>query len=113
MSDKSYNGWSSYETWAVKLWMDNDEGSHNFWRELSEESWKQAAFPANQAFRGSTQEESAVHILAERLKADHEESLPELNGFAADLLNAAMSEVDWREIAESLIADAKEALEIK
>ncbi len=32
MSDeKGYNGWSNYETWNVKLWMDNDEGSYNYW----------------------------------------------------------------------------------
>jgi hypothetical protein len=24
MSDKPYNGWSNYETWAVKLWIDNE-----------------------------------------------------------------------------------------
>ena len=24
----SYNGWTNYETWAVKLWMDNEEGSY-------------------------------------------------------------------------------------
>ena len=22
MSDKTYNGWTNYETWLVKLWMD-------------------------------------------------------------------------------------------
>lgn len=31
-----------------------------------------------------------------------------LNGFAVDLLNAAMREVNWQEISEHLIADAKE-----
>jgi hypothetical protein len=39
------------------------------------------------------------------LKDRHEEALPELQGFAADLMNAAMSEVNWHEIAVSLIED--------
>ena len=25
-----YNGWSNYETWNFKLWLDNDEGVHNY-----------------------------------------------------------------------------------
>ncbi len=27
--DKTYDGWSSYETWSVNSWMDNDEGSQD------------------------------------------------------------------------------------
>jgi hypothetical protein len=23
--DRKYNGWSNYETWNFKLWLDNDE----------------------------------------------------------------------------------------
>ena len=38
----AYNGWSNYETWNVALWLDNDEGSYNYWqdrtREIAEES---------------------------------------------------------------------------
>ena len=25
-----YNGWSNYETWNFKLWLDNDESVHNY-----------------------------------------------------------------------------------
>jgi hypothetical protein len=25
MTDNAYNGWSNWETWNVKLWLDNDQ----------------------------------------------------------------------------------------
>jgi hypothetical protein len=40
MVDKGYNGWSNYETWNVKLWIDNDEGSYEMWRERTRECWE-------------------------------------------------------------------------
>ena len=27
-NDKTYNGWSTYETWAVALWLDNERSSY-------------------------------------------------------------------------------------
>lgn len=94
MTRKEYNGWTNYETWVVKLWMDNDEGSYNYWQEIAQEYFERDA-------------ETASQDLAGLLKEHHEEALPEVNGFAADLLNAAMSEVNWDEIADSLIDDIK------
>ena len=29
VSDMSYNGWATYETWVVALWMQNDEYLYN------------------------------------------------------------------------------------
>ena len=48
--------------------------------------------------------------LADLLKMKYEESIPDgLDGTVyADLMNAALSEVDWYEIAQSLIEDAAE-----
>ena len=28
--DNKYNGWSNYETWNFKLWLDNDQDVHNY-----------------------------------------------------------------------------------
>ena len=28
--NRGYNGWSNYETWNFKLWLDNDESVHNY-----------------------------------------------------------------------------------
>lgn len=95
MTRKEYNGWTNYETWLVKLWIDNEEGNSRMWKEAAEQAVKR---------------HSDVSTLARTLKEEHENALPELKGFAADLMNAALSEVNWDEIAESLLNDAKEAL---
>lgn len=99
--DKRHNGWRNYETWLVKLWMDNDERAHGHFRDMAEGAWDVAE--ADSIF---TRYEDAVCKLADRMKCEHEDSLDDLdpkNGFWVDLLRAALSEVDWREIAENLL----------
>lgn len=105
MSDKTYNGWSNYETWAVKLWIDNEEGSYNYWQEQTREAWSQAL--TGRAYASQTRKERAAVILCDLLKSEHEEAQPVVTGVFSDLLNAAMSEVDWYEIAESMLDDAE------
>ena len=101
MTRKEYNGWTNYETWCVNLWMGNGEGSQAYFSEMAEEAVK----------RNRDDMDRAKWELAESIKAYHEEALPDVQGFAADLLGAALSEVDWDEIAGNLIDNAKEALE--
>lgn len=103
MTDKTYNGWSNYETWLVKLWMDNDQGSYEYWRAAVQDAW---AHPIENQFIESRKDRARI-ALADMLKTEHEDALPDVQGFAADLLNAAMSEVDWHEIASSLMDDAE------
>ena len=33
MQKLKYNGWYNYETWNLKLWLDNDEGTYNMVQE--------------------------------------------------------------------------------
>ncbi len=106
MSDKTYNGWTNYETWLVKLWMDNDQGSGEFWAEESEIAFRDCV-PS----KWNTRAQQARINLAEALKDRHEEycheALPKSlhASFIMDLLNGALSEVNWHEIAESLLTD--------
>jgi hypothetical protein len=89
MGDSTYNGWTNYETWAVKLWMDNDKGAFHEFQRLATAA-------------------RSEYELAQMIKAEHEEVMPELEGFAADLLQAAFGEVNWDEIASYLYEEAHE-----
>ena len=108
MTTKTYNGWTNYETWAVALWLDNDEQSQGYWRDMARECLESAK---NKPSEVLTVAEDATYMLADRLKDDHEEALPEIQGFASDLLNAAMSEVNWQEIAKGFVSEALEESE--
>lgn len=109
MTKKEYNGWTNYETWLVKLWMDNEEGSSNYWHE-------QAEMCLEQTDRRGFEDTEASAMLSDMLKERHEEIIYETipqhlhASFIMDLMNAAMSEVNWYEIAESLLQDAKEKI---
>jgi hypothetical protein len=103
MTHKDYNGWTNYETWNVKLWMDNHEFTYHYWQEQTDELWNCAR--ENQAWPGSTRKESAAVQLADTLKSECEENQPEVSGVYADLLGAALSEVNWLEIAENMLEE--------
>ena len=106
MKREKYNGWTNYETWLVNLWMDNDQISQGYFAEMADEALD-AATPT-----GSwTREESARFVLADKLK-DHFENeyggLVGPSGMWSDLLGAALSEVNWDEIASHLMDEAVE-----
>ena len=68
MSDNKYQGWTNYETWAVKLWIDNEEGSSDYWRERARDAYR-AAKPS----LSFTQREQATLDLSHELKDEIEE----------------------------------------
>lgn len=106
--DHRYNGWTNYETWAVSLWMDNEEGSYRYVRELARLCLKDAP-DASQVEDGIwTVEEAARFGLEDRLKEEYEEAMPELDGVWSDLLRGAFSEVDWLEIARNVLEEVAE-----
>jgi hypothetical protein len=84
----SYNGWSNYETWNVKLWLDNEQNSAYAMEEL-------AAIHRDN-----------VYELAGQIKDYVECDMPDMEASLwSDLLRSAFDEVDWREIARAYIED--------
>lgn len=79
---ETYNGWKNYETWNCKLWMDNDEFTQST-------IYSQASDLSTEEF-------------AEWIQEFHEMQMPEVEGWARDLLMSAIENVDWYEIAEAI-----------
>ena len=93
-----YNGWTNYETWCFNLWIDNNQGSQEYWQEQAIEAYDNADADH------FSKEANASFILRESLKDTFENDAPDLGACVwSDLLNAALSEVNWQEIAEAMI----------
>lgn len=97
---ETYNGYTNYETWAVALWIDNEQSTQEYWAEQAQACWDDATIT-----EFTTREQNAVHRLAEQLKEEHEEAMPEVEGVWADLLNAAFGSVDWYDIARTMLGE--------
>lgn len=94
MTKKEYNGWFNYETWLVNLWFDND-GMSEYWRECAESLLKHS------------DRDDAILALSDEMKEHVEDGNPckDQASFYADLMNAAISEVNFWDIAEHYFDD--------
>ena len=109
--DHTYNGWTNYETWAVALWIDNDEGMADQRVELGRR--------ANELARPTevlTREESAAYdyskMLQEWVEAEVDEARALLSrlgsfggGLCSDFIGASLSEVNWSELAKTWLEE--------
>lgn len=105
--DATYNGYTNYETWCVSLWLNNEEGSYRHCRMLAREM-ANAADDSSLVSDGIwTIEEATRNLLADALR----EFLEKLNPLSAqasvftDLIQAALSDVDWHELADVFLEE--------
>ena len=90
MKDTTYNG-ANYETWNVALWLGNDEGTYNLVRDMA---------------RDARKDEYPAGTLASMLETEVRDSTPDLGAsMYADLLGAALQEVNWYEIAKNILSE--------
>ena len=96
---RTFNGWSNYQTWAVNLWITNEQSSYFYWRDRTKVLVRESA--------AGDKGHSALATLADEIREAIEEecAIPKAS-LAADLMNAALAEVDWHEIAQGLVNDA-------
>lgn len=96
MKNQTYNGWKNYETWVTALWIDNDYGSYQYRCELVEQVKEECE-----------EQEERKNYLASVLKNWIEEQNPlaDCANVFTDLLNSALSEIDWQEIAENYLSE--------
>ena len=86
--DTTHNGWTNYETWCVKLWLDNEEDSHNQLMDI---------------VRHSPNDETASEAIRQLIT--YFSPLAEGNGMYHDLLRSALDNVNCDEIAKSVKQD--------
>ena len=82
MNHQVYNGWYNYETWVCALWLQNDQGSCSYWEEMTNEC-------------------EDVYSLSQMIKDEIEEGDPTNDeaSLYSDLMSAAISEINFNEIA--------------
>jgi hypothetical protein len=119
MTDETYNGWKNYETWAVGMFLDgNYDGPGTYYAALEavRTTLEDVDHPTSEYW---TEEESKRYGVADRLKDlvteyvnpesyDDDHPDPKLHPLVSDILGAALSDVDWHELADAWIQAASE-----
>lgn len=130
MTDTKYNGWKNYETWLAALWISNDEGFESQANEIAQAEIRAAVERENNRHENvayATLFAAADYLYCKENKPtgyaagsmccgealgtmlkDYVECVDEANllssaSFIADMFNAAMESIDWREIGEHYI----------
>jgi hypothetical protein len=101
MSNTKYNGWTNHDTWLCNLWFDNFDFTDLM-----------------HMFDGCEDKGDITNIIEDYIKDYVEEFVEsylapgDTHGFIHDMLNSAISEIDFRDIAEHYVDDVAEELEL-
>ena len=110
--EEPYHGNKNFETWSVSWWLTNDQVMCRRCRALAIEA-SHAVLDSSLVFDGIwTTAEAIRNLLADALR----ELVGELNPVAdqtslfTDLMDTALGEVDWHEIADEFLKEGSAAL---
>ena len=94
-TSESYSGWSNYDTWNFKLWLDNETSTQGMIYNLIKD-----------AIRYNKKQMDAIHYIRKFLEQYALENAPELeNGFYSDVLSASIRSVNYYQIADAYFFD--------
>jgi len=106
-----YNGWSNYETWNFKLWLDNDETVHNYIideiKKIKAIGYDAETYEVSNFLR-SYIDDNMPNLNVSTLSQSKYGSMCDKQGFYQDILNAGLREINTYEVAESYLEDLKE-----
>ena len=88
--NKEYSGWSNHETWRVMVYIHEDQELHEMVREWSENTFRE--------FDGEPDYSDGIRTLAETLEERIENQVTD---------TYSLYQVNWQEIAENLIDQAR------
>jgi hypothetical protein len=107
--DTRYQGWTNYETWAMHLWLTNEQSDYHYWREQAETHIRNAPKAQQVEQRIWTVAEAARFGLADQLREEIEDASPiKEPSVYTDLLGAAISNIDWHEVAQAFTDEVQE-----
>ena len=97
MSEKDkYNGWENYETWLCGLWH-NDDIQEYIHDSVDEDYTILSPYEMADVYRDMVEEMEDNNGF-------------NVSGFSADMINAAMSKVNWQELADHAMEAQLEAV---
>ena len=114
MNDATFNGWTNYPTWNLKLWIDNEEALHLEPVELLKACAERIDAGEGNSF-ADTREAKVRIMFVDALKEWAEETfldpVTEATGGAGphiDILLDGWGRINWHEIAQSYMDDNAE-----
>jgi len=106
-----YNGWSNYETWNFKLWLDNDETVHNYIideiKKIKAIGYDAEAYEVSNFLKSYINDNMPNLNVSTRSQSKYG-SMCDKQGFYLDILNTALRCINTYEVAESYLEDLKE-----
>ncbi len=110
-NESGYNGWKNYETWVIALWLDNDYNTYTLMRGLAMQSVEEVLEEQELDYQLSENRQKMVRKASYKISQIISEYIEENNPLASkasvycDLLNSAIKEADFIEIAEHYLEE--------
>ena len=106
-----YNGWTNYETWNFKLWLDNDQDVYNYIideiKKIKAIGYDAETYEVSNFLRSYIDDNMPNLNVSSKGQSVHG-SMSDKNGFYQDILNTALKDINTYEIAESYLEDIKQ-----